>query len=122
MARARPSSLLLLVIFGCTWADSQSRHFFHIESQPLGNALQEFASQSGIQVIFFSKLVEGVTAPAVQGRYTSTEALDRLLANSALTYRQINSMTIEIRASKAAIDPQGEIARLAIPGAHQRRP
>jgi iron complex outermembrane receptor protein len=122
MAGVRTASLLVWLMFGCAWADTQPRHLFNIESQPLGDALQEFAGQSGVQVIFFSKLVEGLSAPALHGRYTSTEALDRLLANSALTYHQINPMTIEIRASKAPVDSQGDIARLAEPGTHERRP
>ena len=122
MAGVRPASLLMLLLFGCTWADSEPRHLFNIEQQALGDSLQEFASQSGVQLIFFSKLVEGHTAPALHGRLTLKEALDRLLAKSRLVYRQINPMTFEIRASESAIEPDGEISRLSVPGVHERRP
>lgn len=68
-----------------------------IESQPLAAALQEFAKQSGIQVIFFSQVTEGLNAPAVHGRLTASAALQKLLDDSKLTYREINPKTIEIR-------------------------
>jgi hypothetical protein len=95
-------------------ADVSAIYNFHIDSQPLEDALQEFAGQSGMQIIFFSNLVDGLTAPAVHGRYTPTGALDLLLRKSGLTYRVINSMTIEIRSSKWTIETQHEVARLAV--------
>jgi Secretin and TonB N terminus short domain len=69
-----------------------------IASQPLGAALQEFARQTGTQVIFFSRLTDGLRAPALDGQYTIRSALTALLANSPLTFRMINSRTVEIRA------------------------
>lgn len=41
----------------------------HIASQPLDNALQEFARQTGLQIIFFSALTDGRRAPALDGTY-----------------------------------------------------
>jgi len=120
MAGVRPAALLLLLLFGCTWADSEPRHVFNIEPQALGDSLQEFANQSGVQLIFFSKLVEGHVAPALHGRFTATEALDRLLARSGLVYRQINPTTFEVRSLESAVEPEGEISRLPVPGVHER--
>src|ERR1700735_3553891 len=74
-----------------------------IDSEPLGQARQEFANQSGIQVIFFSKVTEGLHAPALRGRFTADAALHMLLNGSKLTYREINPNTIEIR-PLAAVD------------------
>lgn len=68
-----------------------------IDSQPLAAALQEFAKQSEIQVIFFSGITEGLNAPAVHGRLSVSAALQKLLDDSKLTYREINPRTIEIR-------------------------
>lgn len=68
-----------------------------IESQPLGLALQEFAKQCGIQIIFFSRITDGLQAPAMNARYTITGALEVLLSRSHLTFRVINLKTIEIR-------------------------
>ena len=67
-----------------------------IESQPLGMALQEFAKQCGVQIIFFSRITEGLEAPALNARYTITQALEILLSHSHLTFHVINLKTIEI--------------------------
>lgn len=68
-----------------------------IESQPLGMALQEFAKQCGVQIIFFSRITEGIQAPALNARYTIAGALEILLSHSHLTFQVINLRTIEIR-------------------------
>jgi iron complex outermembrane recepter protein len=68
----------------------------HIASQPLDSALQEFARQSGIQVLFLSYLTDGQRAPALDGTYTVDVALTALLAHSTLTFRWINARTIQI--------------------------
>jgi iron complex outermembrane receptor protein len=68
-----------------------------IDPQPLSRALQEFAKQSGIQIIFFSKVTNGHDAPALKGKFTAAAALTRLLKNTELTFREINPKTIEIR-------------------------
>src|SRR5689334_1926719 len=46
-----------------TGANGAARYELEIQPQPLGAALQEFAKQSGIQIIFFSKLTDGHEAP-----------------------------------------------------------
>jgi iron complex outermembrane recepter protein len=96
--------LLVLCVAGIslladTTADRGGTHNFNIDSQPLASALQEFAKQGDVQVIFFSELVDGLTAHEIRGHYTLTAALDLLLVDSGLTYRFINSMTIEIHES-----------------------
>ena len=68
-----------------------------IESQPLGAALQEFAKQCRVQIVFFSEITEGLQAPALDARYTIAGALEILLSGSHLTFRVINLRTIEIR-------------------------
>ena len=73
------------------------KYHFKIDSQPLGTALQQFAEQSGIQIIFFSQVTEGLQAPALHGTYTISSALEMLLSGSQLIFRVINPKTIEIR-------------------------
>ncbi len=59
--------------------------------------MQEFARQTHIQIIFFSRLTEGLEAPGLDGQYTIANALGVLLEGSKLTFRVINPKTIEIR-------------------------
>ena len=71
-------------------------HDLQIERQPLARALQAFAKQSGIQIIFFSDVADGREASPLVGRFTIAAALEQMLIDSQLTFRQINANTIEI--------------------------
>jgi len=83
---------------GATAPDNEPVNYtLKIDRQSLGHALQELARQSGVQIIFFSQVTEGLQAPALNGQYTLAAALDILLKGSNLTFRVINSTTIEIR-------------------------
>ena len=85
---------------------------FEIGSQPLATALQQLAKQSGVQIVFFSQVTEGLRAPALQGRYTVNAALELLLARSRLAYRVINPKTIEIRLQSADdSSPASDVAK-----------
>lgn len=55
---------------------------FSIAAQPLDRALRLFSEQSRHQVLFDEAAVAGQQAPAIEGRYTPREALDRLLAGT----------------------------------------
>jgi hypothetical protein len=97
--RGRARLALVLVcagLFPDAMGGAEPAYKLHIASQPLDSALQEFARQSGIQVVFFSYLTDGQRAPALDGTYTVDVAMNALLANSMLTFRWINARTIEI--------------------------
>src|SRR4051812_21649784 len=103
--RAR-SRAVLAVAVGLVWAGffagsvqgaEPAAYTLHIASQPLDSALQEFARQTGIQIIFFSYLTDGRRVPALDGRYSVDVAMKALLAESGLTFRRVNAKTIEIR-------------------------
>jgi hypothetical protein len=84
-------------------AESEA-YTLHIASQPLDNALQEFARQTGLEIIVFSHLTDGQRAPALDGRYTVDEAMKALLADSMLTFHWVNAKTIEIRLLRRRTD------------------
>jgi hypothetical protein len=88
---------LALGLNGRAAQPTETRFDFRIAAQPLDEALQEFSRQSGLQVIFFSSLTEGIQSPGVQGKHTVAEALGKLLAGSSLTFHLINSRTVSIR-------------------------
>jgi iron complex outermembrane recepter protein len=99
-------------------------HHFKIDGQPLGTALQQFAEQSGVQIIFFSQVTEGLQAPALNGSYTVSGALEILLSGSQLIFRVINAKTIEIcspsvkDSSKCSIRPLGALRATIDRGRH----
>jgi hypothetical protein len=106
--RSRASLALVLICAGL-FPDPMdgaepATYRLHIASQPLDSALQEFARQSGIQVLFFSYLTDGLRAPALDGTYTVDVAISALLAHSTLTFRWINAKTIQITPPRRGSD------------------
>ncbi|MEJ1962958.1 MAG: STN domain-containing protein [Gammaproteobacteria bacterium] len=81
---------------GESGADPTRYFSLSIDNQPLESALQQFANQSGVQIVFFSQITEGLQAPEVRGRYTLAAGLSRMLTGTKLTFRVINSRTVEI--------------------------
>jgi outer-membrane receptor for ferric coprogen and ferric-rhodotorulic acid len=105
---ARTSLWTLLVaalwasgVFGAAATEERAKYDLKIASQPLGPALQELATKTGVQIIFFSQITEGIQSPAIKGQYTLMAALEALLARTQLIYREINPKTIEIRLQSA---------------------
>lgn len=56
-----------------------------------------------INVLFDPHEVEGHVAPAVRLQGSIDEALQALLAGSALTYEHLNANTVVVRASRRAL-------------------
>jgi TonB-dependent siderophore receptor len=59
--------------------------------------LQELARQTGIDLVFFSQITAGRSAPELSGEYTLAAALTLLLKGSDLAFRQVNEHTFEVR-------------------------
>jgi outer membrane receptor protein involved in Fe transport len=90
----------------------------NIVSQPIGDALNEFARQTGLQVVIDPKEGKGVTAPSVMGAFTARDALEKLLANTGLRFEYLNERTVAVRAVSPQMRPaagvlQKEATRLA---------
>ena len=89
---------MLLMSLACAAPDASPRYGLSIHAGlALDEALQELARQTGIQVVFFSKITAGRSAPELSGEYTLAAALTRLLKGSGLTFRQVNEHTVEVR-------------------------
>ena len=67
------------------WAQSQTQTY-SIETQALGAALQQFAAQAGLQLMFSESDVAGMQAPALKGALTPDQALTQLLSGTGLKY------------------------------------
>ena len=67
-----------------------------IPAAPLGDALNEFAQQTGLQVLFSSQLVAQLRGPRVTGSHTAEDALNQLLANTGLKFEFVNPRTVTI--------------------------
>jgi outer-membrane receptor for ferric coprogen and ferric-rhodotorulic acid len=89
---------MLFMSLACAAPDASPRYGLSIRAGlALEEALQELARQAGIQIVFFSKITAGRSAPELSGEYTLTAALTRLLEGTDLTFRQVNEHTVEVR-------------------------
>jgi outer membrane receptor protein involved in Fe transport len=70
---------------GTAASDAQARTY-SIPAQTLGTALQEFAAQAGLQLLFSESDVAGMRTGGLQGSFTKDQALERLLAGSGLAF------------------------------------
>ncbi|MCF5620155.1 secretin and TonB N-terminal domain-containing protein, partial [Pseudomonas syringae] len=72
---------------------------FSISQQPLVSALNEFSRVTGWQVGVSSELAQNVTSQGANGNLSAAAALDKLLAGSSLSYRNLgnNNVVLEKR-------------------------
>lgn len=69
-----------------------------IKPQPLVDALNEWAQQTGFQLIFPEPdATERLVAPRVKGTYTAQAAMGQLLAGTSLSYEFVNRKTVVVR-------------------------
>ncbi len=69
---------------------------FNIAAQPMGRALNEFATQADMRIVFYPEVVAGLTAAKLVGSYSPQEALRILLADSDLRYKFTDARTVRI--------------------------
>ncbi len=73
---------------------------FNIPQQKLIPALTKFAEQTGVQLLYSAELAERLSAHAVNGRYTTQQALAVLLAGSGINYKYVDKNIITLEAQK----------------------
>ncbi|MCQ8130545.1 TonB-dependent siderophore receptor [Methylomonas rivi] len=86
---------------------------FDIAPQPLYSALSALAEQSGVQFVYNSEMVKGISSPGVSGRYSVEGALKRLLAGSGIGYRFNSGNTVTLE-KIAVVEPQSSTLMPAV--------
>ncbi|HEY3949840.1 TonB-dependent receptor domain-containing protein [Phenylobacterium sp.] len=86
-------------------ARAQAAHPIHIAAGSLDAALQALAAQSHEQLLYASGVVAGRKAPALDGDFTTEQALQRLLANSDITIRQTAPAVFVLKRAPASVAP-----------------
>ena len=72
---------------------------FGIPPGPLGPALNRFAELTGIQLVYPSSLVQGLSSPGLAGDFTPADALQRLVAGTGLTARMLSATSATLEPS-----------------------
>src|SRR6204780_3457738 len=86
------------------YADDALRHF-DIQTQGAASALNEFARQADITLVFASSMVAKHQTVTIRGDFTVIEALRKLLDGSGLSFKQVGAATIAISAAGDSQDP-----------------
>ncbi len=73
-----------------------------LPAQPLETALRALAQQAGVNIVFEPETVRGLRARALQGRFSSQQAVERLLQESGLVAEINADHTIIIKTARQA--------------------
>src|SRR5262245_19960657 len=85
-----------------------------IDPQPLAQALDTWARQTGLQVIYCSELMKGRTSRGAPAGLNPRAALTHILNGSGLAVTWLNERTASIHANKTAGETsQASLAHLA---------
>jgi len=68
---------------------AQTMHPIDIPAQPLGDAIKELGSETGLKIEASAEAIAGKTSTAVSGLMAATAALDRLLEGTSLALRLV---------------------------------
>lgn len=104
-----PAATLLLTMALATWLPARAQGVkepvqVDIAAQDAAEALAEFSTQTGLQLLFDYDAVESLRTQAVTGRMRATDALGRLLTGTGLKYEVINARTISVLRDLELVD------------------
>ena len=89
-------SALLAGHCGIAFADLESVRTFDIPPQPLASALLQFSSQADVQVVGSSNSLTDLATPGINGRYTGSEALRRLIGGNPVNFEAVTKRSVRI--------------------------
>jgi outer membrane receptor protein involved in Fe transport len=84
----------LVMICGLALAGTTVRE--PIPAQSVGDALNSLSRQTGLQIVWMSRVADGVRSGEVPGGVSSEEALRRLLAETGLGFEFLNERTVTV--------------------------
>ncbi len=81
--------------------------YFQIPSQPLATALEAYARESGIEVLYESRIVSALQSSSVDGTFTPDAALEMLLGGTELQihYARSNAITLSLPKDETRLPP-----------------
>ncbi len=77
-------------------AMSEQVKLFNVPMQPAASALNAFAEQADITLVFSQDVVAGVSTKPLRGSYSVTEGLAKMLEGTRLSYQQVGESTVAI--------------------------
>lgn len=89
-------------------AVAQAARSYDIPAGALATALNRFAEQSGVQLLYDAPLAQNRQTPGLHGSFGTAEGLSRLLAGSGLAYRQTGPGVFTLEAAPVAQSGSGQ--------------
>ena len=96
------------------------RKSFDVPAQPAASALNAFAEQADITLVFSQDSVIGIRVGALLGTYSTTEALAKLLDGTGLSWQRLGDGSMVVKASTQAVAPVAELERIEVIGSRIR--
>jgi iron complex outermembrane receptor protein len=84
------------ILAGPEFAHAQSSSMAGGGPQSLGDALSEFAAQTGLQVVYVSEIAESLKANPVPAGLPPKETLERMLTGTGLRFEFLNDRTVRV--------------------------
>jgi outer membrane receptor protein involved in Fe transport len=84
------------ILAGPEFAHAQSSSMAGDGPQSLGDALSEFAAQTGLQVVYVSEIAKSLNANPVPAGLPPKETLERMLTGTGLRFEFLNDRTVRI--------------------------
>ncbi|SES12053.1 TonB-dependent receptor [Sphingobium sp. YR768] len=90
---------------GAKPAYAQEAASYDIPAGPLSTALNQFARQAKVELIYDAPLTQNAISPGLKGNYDTTDALSLLLGESGVTFRRTGARVFTLaRAQQTAVD------------------
>src|SRR3979411_1638940 len=88
------ATIYLISAFATPEAVAQALYDFNLPQQALADSLRAIGRQTATSILFEPATVENVTAPAVHGQLSASDAVVRVLAGTKLTAEQTAANTL----------------------------
>jgi len=105
-----------LVLTINTAVADEKTYDFNIPAQPLASALDALAQQTGLQPFYADGIMAGKRAPALSGRLTPLQAVQKLLAGSGLVYTFTADNAVAIKQDGSAAAKVETLAAVTVLG------
>lgn len=89
---------------------AEARRSFNIPAEAAEKSLKQFASQSGVEVLFSTQAADGIRTNAIRGEFVPTDAVRKMLAETPLylVSDDKNGVLRIVRSSSVARDASGQ--------------
>lgn len=94
------SGLLLALVFAQASGQALPQVNDPIPAQPVASALTAFSRQTGLQIVYVSRVADQLHSSAIPGGLSAQDALRRLLDTTGLTFEFLDQRTVTIVAKK----------------------